>query len=102
MDVRFSITIRQHKSLHNNHGLSEALDKVENKVTEVTTVGLKPKIVYIQPTEGESKDYADYICFEEFADAIKGRGEIAERFAKSLRCWANVKAGLAPPGAKCP
>ena len=82
------------------HGLPAALSRVKNKAERVG----KPKTVYIQPKYDQAthKGYADYIYFEEFANAIKGRGEIANRFALSLLEWAEVDAGSAPPGAKCP
>ena len=69
--------------------------------TEVNGGDCPPKIIYILP---KPRDIAGskIITFEEFARAIKGRGEIANRFALSLLEWAKVDAGSHPPGAKCP
>ena len=65
----------------------------------VKNAELKPRIVYVQPHEESStrQDYACYIYFEEFANAIIDSGEFGERFAKSLRSWAKVKAGSVRP-----
>ena len=43
---------------------------------------VKPQVVYVQPTAD-----TEYISFTKFAESIEGRGEIAERFVKSLKEW---------------
>ena len=56
----------------------------------------KPEVVYIQPRCNESRDdekYGDCICFGKVAEVVEKRGRIGERFACSLREWANVRAG---------
>ena len=49
---------------------------------EADKLDVKPQVVYIQPTAD-----AEYISFTKFAKSIKGRGEIADRFAQSLENW---------------
>ena len=53
----------------------------------------KPKIVYVQP-KCEGKNYQDnavYITLKDFANVVKGRGSIGDRFAQSLERWAEDK-----------
>ena len=82
-------------------GIRGALGEVKNNVRPE---GMKPRIVYILPQNSSKvKGVADcVITFEEFAKEAEKHGPLGERFAKSLRCWAKVDAGSAPPGAKCP
>ena len=94
----------------------EKYDHLLNRLSGLCVLELaqKPEIVYILPSCNPSnkrekkllkevEEFADcIITFKEFADAVKGRGEIANRFALSLLEWAEVDAGSAPPGAKCP
>ena len=52
--------------------------------------GVKPEVVYVQPKKDDppsGKSHASYIYFAKFAELIKGRGEIADRFAESLEKW---------------
>ena len=87
-------------------GISDALDKVTNKVQPIEN---KAKIVYILPSRNTTKEKekrliekvrnitACIITFEEFADVIESSGTLGERFAKSLRGWAKHPAGSLPP-----
>ena len=52
----------------------------------------RPEIVYVQPTrDGENhQDNATCITFEDFASVVERRGGIGNRFAQSLRRWAEV------------
>ena len=86
---------------------------VSQGIEQIGLVGsseLKPKIVYLlpRPPKRESTNvsciekYAKIIYFEEFATAIECHGELGERFACSLRCWAKHDAGSVPPGNPCP
>ena len=77
----------------------DALGKATNKVSW----SIKPKVIYVLPKESKAIpcDFAQ-ITFHDFANAIKGRGWIADRFALSLLEWAEVDAGSVPPGAKGP
>ena len=88
ISIRFSENADKEKYAHLLKCLS-GLGLVNGEENTIKEAGLKPKIVYIQPKHDQAthKDYADYIYFKEFADAIKGRGAIAERFAKSLIRW---------------
>ena len=54
-------------------------------------VGVKPRILYIQPKADKAAPgaWADHIYFEEFACRVEGRGEVGRRFAESLRKWAS-------------
>ena len=78
-----------------------------------TVPGLKPKVVYILPSCNpankreekllkEVKEFAEIICFEEFAKVAEKRGPLGKRFAKSLRRWAEVDAGSHLPDGNCP
>lgn len=80
------------------HRISKATNqkhKYENLLERLTEIGavdsaVKPQIVYLQPTKDNppaSTGDASYIYFAEFARFIRGRGEIADRFAKSLKEW---------------
>ena len=53
----------------------------------------RPEIVYVQPRlDGEHhQDDVTCVTFECFAAVVKGRGGIGNRFAQSLRLWAEVK-----------
>lgn len=71
-------------------------EKYANLIKRLKQIGVKelppklqPEIVYVQPKESKRSDVnkADYIYFAEFEAMIKGRGDIADRFAKSLRGW---------------
>lgn len=66
------------------------LDGLEQIGISKLSQDLKPQVVYVQPKKGDkdaNTDIASYISFDKFADKIEGRGEIAERFAKSLEEW---------------
>ena len=68
-------------------------EKREIKDRYSNTVGQpEPEItvLYIQPAPSSNKNC---ITFHQFADAIKGYGEIATLFADYLRRWADVTAG---------
>ena len=53
----------------------------------------KPEIVYVQPTcDGKNQqDDATLITFEDFATVVEGGDGIGNRFAQSLKCWAEDK-----------
>lgn len=58
----------------------------------------RPKIVCIVPTEPKLTDkkkypYFKWIDFKKFADRIEMDGKLANRFAESLRSWADRDAG---------
>ena len=75
----------------NSQGVFDLLKQIEIK-----SGNLCHRIIYILPREHDIPG-SKVTTFENFADAIKGHGEIGERFAKSLRCWAEVDPGTQPP-----
>jgi hypothetical protein len=73
-------------------------DILLSRLAELGVDGIshKPEVVYIQPHCNKSaneKGHGDCICFGEVAETVKTRGGIGERFAHSLKEWADVKAG---------
>ena len=73
----------------NSRGVNDLIKRVKVKSGD-----LCPKIIYILPKPPE-KAGGDVISFEQFAHEIKGHGEIANRFARSLLEWAETDAGYA-------
>ncbi len=55
---------------------------LEKIVVDELPQGMKPQVAYVQP-----KVDTEQISFLEFAKVIRGRGEIADRFAESLKKW---------------
>ena len=91
--------IRKHAKQPKKHAKKyERLLELLSEVP-VDAVEHKPQIVYIQPdcAEKNHQDHQNYICFDEFAEVVARRGEIGERFAQSLKCWAKVEAGSHKP-----
>ncbi len=76
-------------------GFGKALKEIKAKLeTKEAAYWPKLSVVYVQPRRPEPVDIVDF-C--EFADEIKGRGEIGCLFAKRLKKWASTDAGSPNP-----
>ena len=73
----------------NPKGVYQLIDRIK-----IVSNDLKPEVIYIMPKRNANKKV---ITFKEFANVVEGRGDIGNRFARSLRSWAEVKAGSDKP-----
>ena len=94
--IKMDHTLKSVMFAENSQGVYDLI-----KAIEVKGSGLYPEIIYILPRTHDIPS-SKVITFEQFAEAIKGCGEIGARFAKSLLEWARIDAGTQPPGANCP